>query len=105
MNGIRPMKLREDGRISRQHCGRLGHKQVWESFMKGRQTLQAKLRGLSPPANYTGRATKSAKLAPPFTDRRCRVVSVMDPYIRILDFLDRSRYFFFQVAPQLHLRG
>jgi hypothetical protein len=29
----------------------------------------------------------------------CRVVSVADPYGRNLCFLDRSRYFFFQVAP------
>jgi hypothetical protein len=29
------------------------------------------------------------------------MVSVTDPYGRILDFLDRSRYFFsFEVAPQ-----
>jgi hypothetical protein len=27
------------------------------------------------------------------------VVSVTDPYGRILEFLDRSCYFFFQVAP------
>jgi hypothetical protein len=33
------------------------------------------------------------------------MVSVMDPYSRILGFLDRSRYFFFQVAPQLYSRG
>jgi hypothetical protein len=30
------------------------------------------------------------------------VVSVTDPYGRILRFLDRSRYFFFQAAPQLY---
>jgi hypothetical protein len=29
------------------------------------------------------------------------VVSAKDPYCRILGFLDRSRYVFFQVAPQL----
>jgi hypothetical protein len=29
------------------------------------------------------------------------VVSVTDPYGRIVGFLYRSRYFFFQVAPQL----
>jgi hypothetical protein len=29
----------------------------------------------------------------------------MGHYGRILDFLDRSRYFFFQVAPQLYSRG
>jgi hypothetical protein len=28
-----------------------------------------------------------------FADRRCHVVSVTDPYVRILDFLDRRRYF------------
>jgi hypothetical protein len=32
------------------------------------------------------------------------MVSVMDPYGRILGFLDRSRYFFFQAAPQLYSR-
>jgi hypothetical protein len=47
----------------------------------------------------------SAKLVPTFTDRGYHVVSVADPYGRILDFLDRSRYFFFQVAPQLYSRG
>jgi hypothetical protein len=33
------------------------------------------------------------------------VVSAAAPYGRILGFLDRSRYFFFQVAPQLYSRG
>jgi hypothetical protein len=33
------------------------------------------------------------------------MVSVMDPYGRILGFLDQSRYFFFQVAPQVYSRG
>jgi hypothetical protein len=33
------------------------------------------------------------------------VVSVTDPYGRILNFLGRSRYIFLQVAPQLYLRG
>jgi hypothetical protein len=50
-----------------------------------------KLRGLSSLAKYT--------------DRGCRVVSATGPYGRILGFLDRSRYFFFQVAPQLCSRG
>jgi hypothetical protein len=40
-----------------------------------------------------------------FADRRCHVVSVTDYYGRILGFLDRSRYFFFQVAPQFYSRG
>jgi hypothetical protein len=33
------------------------------------------------------------------------MVSVTDPYVRILGFLDRSRYFFFQVTPQLYSQG
>jgi hypothetical protein len=33
------------------------------------------------------------------------VVSATDPYGSNLDFLDRSRYFFFQVIPQLYSRG
>jgi hypothetical protein len=40
-----------------------------------------------------------------FTDRGCHVFSVTDPYCRILGFVDGSRYFFFQVAPQLFSRG
>jgi hypothetical protein len=47
----------------------------------------------------------SAKLVPTFADRGCRVVSATDPHGRILGFLDRSGYFFIQVAPQLSLRG
>jgi hypothetical protein len=39
---------------------------------------------------------------PTFADRGSHVVSVTDPYGRILDFLDQSRYFFFQVAPQFY---
>jgi hypothetical protein len=46
----------------------------------------------------------SAKLVLTFVDGGCQVVSVTDPYGRILDFLDRSSYFFFQVAPQLYSR-
>jgi hypothetical protein len=33
------------------------------------------------------------------------MVSITDPYGRILDFLDRNHYFFFQVAPQLYSQG
>jgi hypothetical protein len=47
----------------------------------------------------------SAKLVPTFADRGCHVVSVTNPYGCILGFLDRSLYFFFQVAPQLNSRG
>jgi hypothetical protein len=33
-------------------------------------------------------------------DRGCHLISVTDPYGRILGFLDRSRYFLFHVAPR-----
>jgi hypothetical protein len=47
----------------------------------------------------------SAKLVPTFANRGCHVVSVTDPYGRILGFLARRRYFFLQVASQLYSRG
>jgi hypothetical protein len=47
----------------------------------------------------------STRLVPTVQDRGRRVVSATDPHDRILGFLDRSRYFFFQVAPQLYSRG
>jgi hypothetical protein len=47
----------------------------------------------------------SAKLVLTFADRGCHVVSVTDTSGRILEFLDRSRCFFFQAAPQLYSRG
>jgi hypothetical protein len=40
-----------------------------------------------------------------FANRRCHVVSVTNPYGRILGFLDRSHYYCFQVAPQLYSLG
>jgi hypothetical protein len=39
-----------------------------------------------------------------FVESGCHVVNVTDPYGRILGFLDRSRYRFFQAAPQLYSR-
>jgi hypothetical protein len=47
----------------------------------------------------------SAKLVPTFANIGCHVVNATDPYGRILEFLDRSRYFFFQVSPQFYSRG
>jgi hypothetical protein len=47
----------------------------------------------------------SAKLVPTFAYRGCRMVSATDPHGHILGFLDRSRYYFFQVAPELYSRG
>jgi hypothetical protein len=46
-----------------------------------------KLRGLSPRANYTDRATAACRRI--LIDRGCCVVSATDPHGRILGFLDR----------------
>jgi hypothetical protein len=56
---------------------------------------KTKLHGLSPRANYTDRETAACRRIDCrlFADRGCHVVSVTDPYGRILGFLDRSRYF------------
>jgi precorrin-6B methylase 1 len=43
-------------------------------------------------------------IGPTFADRGCCVVSATDPLVVSLGFLDRSRYYFFQVAPQLSSR-
>jgi hypothetical protein len=54
-----------------------------------------KLHGLSPRANYTDQATAVSRRSDCqlFTNRGCHVVSVTDPYGRILAFLDMSSYF------------
>jgi hypothetical protein len=55
---------------------------------------KTKLHGLSPRANYTDRATAACRRSDcQRADRGCHVVSVTDPYGRILGFLDRSCYF------------
>jgi hypothetical protein len=46
-----------------------------------------------------------SKLVPTFAGRRCRVGSTVEPHGRILGFLDRSRFYFFQVALQLYSWG
>jgi hypothetical protein len=63
-----------------------------------------KLRGLSPQANYTDQRPPlvSEVSANFFANRGCHVVSVTNPYGRILGFLDRSSYYFFQVTPQMY---
>jgi hypothetical protein len=65
--------------------------------------LKTKLRGLNPRANYTGPSDRrlSLKWVQTLTNRGSHVVSAADPYGRILDFLHRCHYFFFQLAPQL----
>jgi hypothetical protein len=63
-------------------------------------TNKKKLHGLSPRANYTDRATAACQRSwcQLFADRGCHVVSVTNPYGRILGFLDRSRYYCFKVG-------
>jgi hypothetical protein len=65
-----------------------------------------KLRGFSPRANYTDRVTAACRriYSQLLPIDGYRVLSVADPYGRKLDFLDRRRYFFFQVVPQLYSR-
>jgi hypothetical protein len=57
--------------------------------------VKKNLYGQSRRANYTDRATAACRRSDCelFADRVCHVLSVTDPYDRILDFLDRSRYF------------
>jgi hypothetical protein len=64
-------------------------------FIVGKYMLKKELHGLSSRANYTDRATAACRRSDCklFADRGCHVVSVTDPYGRILGFLDRSRYF------------
>jgi hypothetical protein len=56
--------------------------------------LHITLHGLSPRANYTDRATAACRRSDCqlFADRGYHVVSVTDPFGRILGFLNRSRY-------------
>jgi hypothetical protein len=57
-------------------------------------------------AKYTDRSTIACRQSlPTFVDRGRHVVIVMGTYGRILGFLDRSRYYLFQVTPQLYSRG
>jgi hypothetical protein len=82
------------------------HKTIFLSASKKLYNYIKKFRGLSPQSDYTDRANSlAAKLMPTLADGRCHVVSVKDPYGHILGFLDRSPYFFLQVASQLYSRG
>jgi hypothetical protein len=71
-----------------------------------KKTGLTKLRGRSPQANYTDRATAACRR----NRQPLRVESVAWSAQRIptavnLGFLDRSLYFYIQVAPQLSSRG
>jgi hypothetical protein len=52
----------------------------------------------------TKRPPLVGEVVPTLADRGCCVVSATDPPVVSLGFLDRSRYYFFQVAPQLSSR-
>jgi hypothetical protein len=70
--------------------------QHWESMLYTKQTNK-KQTPWSESANELYRPNDSrlsAKLLPTFADRGCHVVSVTNPYGRILGVLYRSRYFF-----------
>jgi hypothetical protein len=77
-------------------CGRnlgfLDRKNYYIGILKQKKT---KLRGLSPRANFTDRAAASCRPSwcQLFVDKGCHVVSVTDPYGRILGFLDRTPAF------------
>jgi hypothetical protein len=79
----------------------------WYTRDRVHNKLNTKLHGVSPRANYSDRATAACRRSDCQLLRieGCHVVSVTHPYGRILGFLDRSRYFFFQVALQLYSRG
>jgi hypothetical protein len=79
----------------------------WTNAVTYKNWKKKRLRGLSPRANYTERATSwlSAKLVLTLRIEGETWVSVTGSYCRILGFPDRSRYFFFQAAPQLYSRG
>jgi hypothetical protein len=47
----------------------------------------------------TERPPLVGKVVPTSADRGCCVVSATEPPVVSLGFLDRSRYYFFQVAP------
>jgi hypothetical protein len=79
-----------------QQCGQ----QRVVSLISGElQSRPAKLKNWTPCSEsaselYRPRDRRSsAKWLPTFADRGCHVVSVTDPYGRILGFIDRSRYF------------
>jgi hypothetical protein len=64
----------------------------------GKNVMKNSMTWVSERTIPTEQSRLSAKLVPALADRGCYVVSVTDPYGRILSFLDRSRYVFFQVA-------
>jgi hypothetical protein len=77
------------------------------SGSKDKTRMKKQLRGLSPRANYNdwGTAICRRSYCQLLRIKGCYVVRVTDPYGSILGFLDRSRYVFLEIAPQLYSRG
>jgi hypothetical protein len=67
-------------------------------------TKKTKLRGRSPQANYTDRATAACRRSrQPLRVEGVAWSAQRIPMAVILGFVDRNRYFFIQVAPQLYV--
>jgi hypothetical protein len=84
--------------------------QTWPSAVGSQQPLISLTNSvaLSPQANYTDRATDTCRrnLVPTFVDRGVsRGQRGGSPTVVNLSVLDRSLYFFFQVAPHLSSQG
>jgi hypothetical protein len=85
----------------------------WAEHLEGRTSsynflLKLKLNSVafvSEQTMLTERPPLVGEVSANFCGRGCPVVSATDPPGRILGFLDRSRYYFFRVAPQLSSRG
>jgi hypothetical protein len=69
--------------------------------------LKTEHRGLSPRKKLYRPSDRrlSAKLVSTFVDRGCHEVRVTDPYGRILGFLDRLTFKYYQKAVCVHLSG
>jgi hypothetical protein len=66
---------------------------MFESFLKGLHAVRTPWPESTSELQRPSVRRLLAKLQPTFADRGCHVVSMTDPYGRILRFLDRSRYF------------
>jgi hypothetical protein len=88
-------------KVTSQHFSKIASYKMTVFFTYWYQGVPCGLSWLYWPSNLR----LSAKLVPAFADRGCYMISTMDHYGRILGFLDRSCYLFFQVAPQLYTRG
>ena len=76
------------------------------SILQLRGFINKKLRGLSPRADYTDRAAAAGRrISANFCGYRGVTWSAQRVPTAVLCFIDRSRYFFIQVAPQLTSRG